>query len=646
MGFAESLLQRQRHSLASLRLQTFFDFVAHTGRDKDCAILPSMRLCPTTSLRHYRSQARTWEIVTAPAAAAVGTRSGSTQTPACTMAAMEVVRARNAIWGVKTSGAFTPVSSKLPIRSSPSRRHGLTKRERSRQNFDRRAQNEEETAKRRKLEESGISVLVKPFTEEEIAQEDRRPKRKVAVMIGYSGSGYKGMQINNTEKTIEGDLFNAFVAAGAISKANANDPKKSALVRCARTDKGVHAAGNVISLKLIVQDEDIVTKINEHLSPQIRVWGITRTVNSFSCYQACDSRWYEYLIPSHAFLPPHPSSWLGRRLKEVAEERGDVEGYKSRQEEVAEFWSSVDEEKIKPLLETMDSFTREKVTLALYDDPENYPDAVPEAATAAEADQQHDADDEGKPTLEEKRAVDAATKALRAAYLAAKRGYRIHPERLARIQPVLNAFLGTKNFHNYTVQKTFSDPSAKRVIKSWKLDIEPKLVGGTEWLSLKIHGQSFMMHQIRKMVGAVALVIRSGCPKERIAETFTNVTVAIPKVPGLGLLLERPVFDSYNHGPASSFDREKLDFTTYEKEMDEFKGREIYERIYREEEDGRAFHSFFAHIDGMKGGDFLWLTSGGVDEVKKWKEEHKGDNELDKDQKLVESDDEGGVGEG
>jgi tRNA pseudouridine(38-40) synthase len=78
-------------------------------------------------------------------------------------------------------------------------------------------------------------------------------------MIGYSGTGYKGMQIDNKQKTIEGDLFTALVAAGAISKANASDPKKSSLVRCARTDKGVHAAGNVVSLKLIIEDVTVST---------------------------------------------------------------------------------------------------------------------------------------------------------------------------------------------------------------------------------------------------------------------------------------------------------------------------------------------------------------------------------------------------
>lgn len=45
-------------------------------------------------------------------------------------------------------------------------------------------------------------------------------------MISYCGSGYKGMQLNPPFKSIEGDLFEAFVQAGAISRANSDDPKK------------------------------------------------------------------------------------------------------------------------------------------------------------------------------------------------------------------------------------------------------------------------------------------------------------------------------------------------------------------------------------------------------------------------------------
>lgn len=59
---------------------------------------------------------------------------------------------------------------------------------------DRRSRNEAEKAKR---DAQGLKPTHLPtgFAQDEIDAEDRRPKRKVAVMIGYSGTGYKGMQM-------------------------------------------------------------------------------------------------------------------------------------------------------------------------------------------------------------------------------------------------------------------------------------------------------------------------------------------------------------------------------------------------------------------------------------------------------------------
>ena len=445
------------------------------------------------------------------------------------------------------------------------------------------------------------------------------------------------MQIDHMQKTIEGDLFAAFVAAGAISKANADDPKKSSLVRCARTDKGVHAAGNVISLKLIIEDPDIVKKINSHLSSQIRVWGILRTIGSFSCYQACDSRWYEYLIPTSSFLPPHPSSYVGKKLVELAKEAGDFENYKERQKEVLSFWEETDTQYIKPILESLDQRTRELVEQALYqvsttedqfEDPDEDKAALDEneegnnsnnnlheksdVAGSTEHPPANESEDSTVPDqqirdkafdeVKEKKSgetsqdetklvetvdnahLDATIKMLRKAYINAKRRYRISHERLSRVKATFARYVGTKNFHNYTVRKQPSDPSAKRHIKSFTVSDIPIEIGGTEWLSLKVHGQSFMMHQIRKMVGLAALIVRTGCPVERMDETFGQDVVATPKAPSLGLLLERPVFESYNDKAGTKFDREPIDFGKFEKEIQEFKRKEIYERIFVEEE--------------------------------------------------------------
>ncbi|KAH9209858.1 pseudouridine synthase [Leptodontidium sp. 2 PMI_412] len=549
----------------------------------------------------------------------------------------------------------------------------------NRGNQDKRKRNDEEQAAKRRKANDGGEEAEPRFSKEEIDAEGRKPKRKVAVMIGYAGSGYKGMQINGVEKTIEGDIFKAFVAAGAISKANADDPKKSSLVRCARTDKGVHAAGNVISLKLIVEESNIIELINENLPPQIRVWGIERTNGSFSCYQTCDSRWYEYLIPTYSFLPPHPQSFLGKKLVESAEKEGVFETYQSRQEDVAEFWKSTEETYVKPILDKLDPELREAVIAALHSSEEEDPTAKKVAKKPAEeeAEAKNDEAAESNATpanvevqdanaalIKEKATqedgtlvkgavkgegeapeqdvempdepsksvlspVEAAIKEIKAAYITAKKAYRISATRRERVQEALNCYIGTRNFHNYTIQKSFSDPSAKRVIRSFKVGPDPIIINDTEWLSLKVHGQSFMMHQIRKMVAMVALLVRCGTSLSIINDSYGTANISIPKAPGLGLLLERPVFDSYNHKAVNEFKREKINFDKYQKEMDEFKQREIYDRIFREEERDHQFHAFFHHVDHFRTDYFLWVTASGLSAAKQSKAPARTDNNSD-----------------
>ena len=469
-------------------------------------------------------------------------------------------------------------------------------------------------AKRRKIGPDDRTAGV-AFTQEEIEAEQKRPKRKVAVMVGYSGTGYKGMQVNGDDPTIERDLFRAFVAAGAISKANADDPRKSSLVRCARTDKGVHAAGNVISLKLIIEDEDIVDKINEALPAQIRVWGIQRTNNSFSCYQGCDSRWYEYLLPSYSLLPPHPQTYLGKMIQEYAKKFDAEDELNKMMADVKDFWSDVEEKDIKPVLDSLDPAIRAKVLERIHSEevepateagqadgsePASKAEETAEASdvqastgadqsaadskATEQADQRVEIPGSVQPRKRALGPMDFALRDIKLAYVAAKRRYRISPERLGRLQGALDKYQGTKNFHNYTVQKSPTDPSAKRHIKSFVVNPKPIIIGDTEWLSLKVHGQSFMMHQIRKMVGLASLLVRCGTSLDRIPESYQHQKMAIPKAPGLGLLLERPVFDNYNERAVGQLGKEAIDFTKYEERLEAFKQEHIYERIFEVEE--------------------------------------------------------------
>ena len=66
--------------------------------------------------------------------------------------------------------------------------------------MDKRARNEDEQETKRQRLEKGedeqLPIYAKKFSEDAIKAEGRRPKKKVAVLIGYSGTGYKGMQMS------------------------------------------------------------------------------------------------------------------------------------------------------------------------------------------------------------------------------------------------------------------------------------------------------------------------------------------------------------------------------------------------------------------------------------------------------------------
>ena len=133
----------------------------------------------------------------------------------------------------------------------------------------------------------------------------------------------------------------------------------------------MHAAGNLISLKLVIEDPEIVSKINQALSPQIRVWGIERTNNSFSSYQLCDSRIYEYLIPSYCLLPPHPRSFLGKEIDRLAKDENDLDGYHERQADVADFWKAAEEHHVQPVIDGLDPLIRDESLTTMYSPPSN-----------------------------------------------------------------------------------------------------------------------------------------------------------------------------------------------------------------------------------------------------------------------------------
>jgi tRNA pseudouridine38-40 synthase len=302
-------------------------------------------------------------------------------------------------------------------------------------------------------------------------------------------------------------------------------------------------------------------------------------------------------------LPPHPQTYLAKKCDELNKEYGAEEEVAAVMADVKNFWEDVEEKEIKPILAGLDPELRalvmERVHAQEAEEFENNRKAEAEKNNGSDATAEKPEEAEGaateeapkKATLESHKPknrdlgpIDFALRDIKATYIAAKRRYRISTERLQRLQAVLDKYMGTNNFHNYTVQKMFSDPSARRHIKSFVVNPKPIIIGETEWLSLKVHGQSFMMHQIRKMVGLASLMVRCGTTLDRVGDSYQVQKMAIPKAPGLGLLLERPVFENYNRRANDTLGRPTIDFSRYEEKLEAFKQKHIYSRIFEVEE--------------------------------------------------------------
>lgn len=85
---------------------------------------------------------------------------------------------------------------------------------------------------------------------ENTTEADRVKRRKCCVLLGYSGVNYNGMQRNPDVATIEEELLKTMLKHRWVNEMGFQLPQQAFFQRAARTDKGVSAARQVVSLKL------------------------------------------------------------------------------------------------------------------------------------------------------------------------------------------------------------------------------------------------------------------------------------------------------------------------------------------------------------------------------------------------------------
>lgn len=173
--------------------------------------------------------------------------------------------------------------------------------------------------------------------------------------------------------------------------------------------------------------------------------------------------------------------------------------------------------------------------------------------------------------------------------------FRLSQETLNRVNELLSLYKGTHNFHNFTSQKGPKDPSAKRYIM--EMHCEPPFEqGGLELAVIKVKGQSFMMHQIRKMIGLVIAVVKGYAAPSIMERSWGEDKVDIPKAPGLGLVLETVHFEKYNRRFGNDGIHESLDWTEKEGNIEAFKKEHIYPTIIQTEIEEKSMSSWLATL--------------------------------------------------
>lgn len=109
--------------------------------------------------------------------------------------------------------------------------------------------------------------------------------------------------------------------------------------------------------------------------------------------------------------------------------------------------------------------------------------------------------------------------------------YRLDTDTLARFRENLKQLEGTHSFHNFTSSKTVqisNDSQVKRFIMDVTCEepfvSAPCADGGTavEWIKVSLLGQSFLLNQIRKMLGLVVDVTRGAVPVSMFGHCFDS----------------------------------------------------------------------------------------------------------------------------
>eukprot|EP00276_Gloeochaete_wittrockiana_P006347 CAMPEP_0184661672 /NCGR_PEP_ID=MMETSP0308-20130426/39538_1 /TAXON_ID=38269 /ORGANISM="Gloeochaete witrockiana, Strain SAG 46.84" /LENGTH=622 /DNA_ID=CAMNT_0027103139 /DNA_START=181 /DNA_END=2049 /DNA_ORIENTATION=+ len=396
----------------------------------------------------------------------------------------------------------------------------------------------------------------------------KKVKRRVSLAAGYLGTNYVGSQWqSDLHMTIDKVLEEAIAAAGGIGPRNRQCLSKIGWSRASRTDRGVHSASYIVSFKMLLDakwllppdpsdpsqlshlkaeaSETLLQKLNASLPNDVRAFEVRRQRSSFLARADCNYRRYEYLLPlgvltwrAPACVPPldtpSPPPAEANLSSEVPSTVSDGHVWRPPHHDPIPPIDPFRQDPEHPF--DIDSLRRLLQHFEGTHYMHNYTAAV-NKRQKQDRKRREKASRQWTPRHEQADVLCADNK------LEENTGTQqdtTEPEELCKDrQKVDNEKAEIEAGDESGRGRKIGDFDPTLVRTVYQFDCEETVVEGKKFVRFTVGGQSFVLHQIRMMVGMV-VAVQQGWIQEDLIEVSLNspIKIRVPIVPGSSLILD------------------------------------------------------------------------------------------------------------